>query len=236
MPAIAGACPKDIDVTQTRRLFATLSVALLLPACGNAATSSRSQPTASAKPFTLVGLSIDEPLPQAEAALRAQGYEVSERHDGMSFEQVVTKAVDEATGVPVPYMAGDGNSMIDAQKGGEQVMLMVYPSPEGGRLSYVAVKVPLAGRTADELYAETVQRYGKPTTTNAFHTSLWCAAGDACKFMNQAQLPYLKAATESGAMEAWSITLQGGQRSNAAQKALVDAAVRAKVGKVKPSF
>lgn len=216
-------------------LLAALLATTILPACGRAASSAAGNSAASTKPLTLVGLSIDETLPHAEASLRGQGYSLQEQHDGPSFEEAVARGVAQVTGANGDFEESKGVRTLHASKGGQHVTVNFDPSPEGGLVNYVSVDVPLAGHTLDEMKAETIARYGQPRQANIQSLMRWCTGNDPCIPTDQARLPYV-AEQQSFNGETWSLTLEAGQVAEKAHRAIVDAAVRAKIGNVKPSF
>ena len=207
---------------------------VLTTACSNAmpADGQATAKTASIAAYDIAGVRIGMSLDEARRVLESKGFKVADTMKGPSFAAAVDKEIGRMRGTPVADFNTDGVASVDYRKPGEKVDVGVVPAPNGGTVMSVNYMPDLAGRSVDELRAQMLQRYGQPTTT-VRDTLLWCAPTDPCDWRKNAK-PSLSYSVPHATFA--MLSSDPGSEARAAAKAVLDAAVRAKVGKPTTSF
>lgn len=166
-----------------------VAAAVLLVACGqtgpNGGTADAAGPVTREKKLDVAGLTIGMSVPQATAALKSTGWQVTEGK-GYTWEQSVNNELslqDVAGRKFDDRMRGVG--MLIATKGDERVSVDFHsaPAPALGRISEVSYSGPAPGQTAQQMIDGLAGKYGPPDRSGApgfASGATWCVGGAVC--------------------------------------------------------
>lgn len=166
----------------------------------------------------------------AVALLKRDGWKVTPGDPGYTWEETVTRAVNEQTGKSLDNMRLPRSAVgsYKAEKGGESVWVEARPTASGGEVATVSYLAPWAGRSFERLRQQLLARYGVPATQpkpGSRGRMVWRSGGR--------EGPSLAFEPETDGVH---LHLNGGGQSEAAWQALRDRAVAQKMGARTNSF
>lgn len=158
----------------------------LLAACGSASVAEQdatAQPAnAAAKPLTIAGLRTGMSATDVQGTLTREGWKV-ETFPGRDWTTTVEEERRRQRNASSFDMPRKGIETIQANKGDEALIISFRPIAAGAVVKHVAYEAPMAGRSADQLRTQMVQRYGKPDVsapTQVPPDMTWCSGGERC--------------------------------------------------------
>lgn len=166
----------------------------LLAACGSASVAEQdatAQPANAAKPLTIAGVRIGMSATDVQATLAREGWKV-ETFPGRDWTTTVEEERRRQRNASSFDLPRKGIETIQANKGDEALIISFRPIAAGATVKHVAYEAPMAGRSADQLRTQMVQRYGKPdvsASTQVPPDMTWCTGGERCRMAPGATKP-----------------------------------------------
>lgn len=214
---------------------------LLLGACGSgkAGSDEASAPPSGTRPLEVAGIRIGMTAKSAQTALGAAGWKLRP-FLGDSWKVTVDRLVASRRAASLGQ-APDGLGGWDASKGDETLAVFLRPAADGGRVSKLIYRAPIAGRSSTEFRAQLASRYGPPASAASplvADGAVWCSPDEAgCTRPGTApERPTLASAFNDGTGGRVSLQLNEGASDVRAWERKRDAAVKAASGSPATSF
>lgn len=178
-----------------------LVAATLLSACGSgsgqAATGQARTAQASPAKLDVAGVRPGMPAADVRAALERGGWTVSS-FPGHDWAAVVQDQAQIEGKRQFSILPKNGIETINGKKGDESVIVIMRAVPSGAIAQRVRYEAPMAGRTADQIRAQMLQRYGRPDVARpgSLVDMNWCTGGEVCRNAYNTRLPALDAETD----------------------------------------
>ena len=221
------------------RIAATILLALLVSSGSPAQVPSGARTAAAVPtaPWKISGVGLGMTPAEVAAALKQEGFELSYRYQGRSWQGEVANQVSNLRSVRIPAGA-EVTAKEDYRIGQEQVQITYTAGRTGPYVSRVHYKIPSSAIEAESFQRAVLSRYGRPSLKWQWE-SLYCLAGEPrCSRTGSLvtnQFPTLTVRVMDVMNR--SLELNQGQRADQAYEAAIRAeAERLHPKKDKPSF
>lgn len=188
-------------------------------------------------PWKIAGVGLGMTPPEVAAALKVDGFELSDRHSGRSWQGEVANMVSNLRSLRVPEGV-KVTTREDYRAGQEQIRVTYTPGRAGPYVSRVDYAIDFEAIEADRFTSAVLEKYGKPSRRWNFEM-LYCVKEESqCSRTGGLvtnQLPNLTVYVASVMRRV--LVLQQGERADKAYRAAVRAeAERLYPKKDRPSF
>lgn len=187
-------------------------------------------------PWKISGVALGMTPAEVAAALKEEGFELSYRYKGRSWQGEVANQVANLRSVRIPVGA-EVTAKEDYRVGQEQVEVSYTAGRAGPYVSRVRYKIRFSAIEAESFQRAVLARYGQPSL-KWDSESLYCSAGERCSRTGSLvtnQLPTLTVRVMDVMNR--SLELRQGERADRAyQAAIRSEAERLFPKKDKPSF
>jgi hypothetical protein len=209
------------------------AIVVIAAAGAVAAEAPLNAPTARVSaPWKISGVGLGMTPAEVAAVLKQDGYKLSYRYTGRSWQGEVANQVLNLRSVRIPAGA-EVTSKEDYRVGQEQVHVTYTPGRAGPYVSRVHYKIHSSAIEAESFQRAVLSRYGQPSLKWQWE-SLYCAAGEPrCSRTGSLvtnQLPTLTVRVMD--VMSRSLELRQGQRADRAY----EAAIRAEVERLDPKM
>lgn len=164
-----------------------LVAAAMLAACSGQG-SAAGQAQAAQQPASRLDVAGVRPGMSAgdvRATLERAGWKVQSSPGQDWAAAVREEAGRQSTNWQPGYTPPKGIADIDASKGDETLHINMQPLPAGPVVKQIHYVAPMAGRTAEDVRATMLKRYGKPDIQSragaASLSMTWCTGGERCR-------------------------------------------------------
>ena len=156
----------------------TISALVAVAAADAAAAEAPSNPLAArvSAPWKISGVGLGMTPAEAAAALKQEGFELSYRYKGRSWQGEVANQVSNLRSVLIPAGA-EVTAKEDYRIGQEQVQVTYTAGRAGPYVSRVNYKIDFTAIEAERFKSAVLSRYGRPSLKWQWE-SLYCSVGE----------------------------------------------------------